>query len=199
MPDLDKPVLVFDVGNVLLYIDNDRMLRNVSALLKTPPDAQELLRQIRSSKIGTGQPVRELWGELSAAYGSDSSYDDFLSAWSSHFEPNDELIALLPTLAEKWRLAICSNTNDGHWSHIEREYALHNLFDDVVLSHHCGIQKPDCAIYEHTLERIGVRKASAVRPLFFDDDESNVAGAIAAGLDAHVFRSTAELRGQLGV
>lgn len=194
--DQRKPALIFDVGNVLVFLENSRMLSNVSALLHQPPGPDLLLHEIRSSPIGTGLPVKELWRAMRDRYGSDSGYEHFLEAWSSHFSPNQELINLLPQLAQTWRLAICSNTNDGHWVHIEREYQLSRYFDHVVLSHECGFQKPGHEIYALALERLDVAEDDA-RPIFFDDDARNVSGAARAGLDARLFSSTADLIEQL--
>jgi epoxide hydrolase-like predicted phosphatase len=55
------------------------------------------------------------------------------------------------------------------------------LFDDVVDSSEVGVRKPDRAIYELALERVGV---PAHRVAFLDDAPGNVAAARALGIRA---------------
>ena len=60
--------------------------------------------------------------------------------------------------------------------------ALHpwdELMDDIVDSHEVGLRKPDSAIYELALQRLG---ATASRTAFLDDAQANVEGAAALGI-----------------
>jgi len=54
-----------------------------------------------------------------------------------------------------------------------------NIFDDVVDSHEVGMRKPNRAIYELALNRLGVE---AHRAAFLDDAQSNVDAALALGI-----------------
>jgi putative hydrolase of the HAD superfamily len=54
-----------------------------------------------------------------------------------------------------------------------------NIFDDVVDSHEVGMRKPNRAIYELALNRLGVE---AHRAAFLDDAQSNVDAASALGI-----------------
>jgi putative hydrolase of the HAD superfamily len=56
---------------------------------------------------------------------------------------------------------------------------LDELFDDVVDSSEVGLRKPDAAIYELALARLGVAAADAV---FVDDAPGNVTGAERVGI-----------------
>jgi epoxide hydrolase-like predicted phosphatase len=58
---------------------------------------------------------------------------------------------------------------------------LDELFDDVIDSSQVGLRKPDPAIYELSLERLG---ASAATTAFVDDAPGNVAGAQRVGMQA---------------
>jgi FMN phosphatase YigB (HAD superfamily) len=55
----------------------------------------------------------------------------------------------------------------------------HSMFDDIVDSHEVGIRKPNPAIYELAMARLGV---SAGRTAFLDDLEHNVEAASARGM-----------------
>jgi putative hydrolase of the HAD superfamily len=64
-------------------------------------------------------------------------------------------------------------------------------FDVLTWSCELGIIKPDQAIYQACLERLG---CEAERALFFDDRPRNVEGAKQVGMEAHVFESAAQAR-----
>jgi 2-haloacid dehalogenase len=54
--------------------------------------------------------------------------------------------------------------------------------------------KPDPAIYFLALDRFGLKPAEA---LFIDDREINVEGALAVGMQAHLFVDAEDLRARL--
>jgi len=58
-----------------------------------------------------------------------------------------------------------------------------DLFDDIVDSHEVDVRKPNPAIYQLALERLG---AQAERTAFLDDVASNVEAAISVGMPAVV-------------
>jgi putative hydrolase of the HAD superfamily len=64
----------------------------------------------------------------------------------------------------------------GHWRMMA---PVDDLFDVVVESSSEGVRKPTAAIYERTLERLGV---PAHRAAFLDDLEDNIVGSQAVGL-----------------
>jgi putative hydrolase of the HAD superfamily len=64
----------------------------------------------------------------------------------------------------------------GHWRTMA---PVDDLFDVVVESSSEGVRKPTAAIYERTLDRLGV---PAHRAAFLDDLEDNIVGAQAVGL-----------------
>ena len=96
------------------------------------------------------------------------------------FEPNPPVIELVHHLkAAGFRLGVLTNNvrefRDLWWPMLD----FANIFDDVVDSHEVGMRKPNRAIYELTLSRLGVE---AQRAAFLDDAQSNVDAASAAGI-----------------
>jgi epoxide hydrolase-like predicted phosphatase len=63
------------------------------------------------------------------------------------------------------------------------------LFDATVISHEVGLRKPDPAIYELALERLG---GAADTVVFVDDMQANIDAAAAMGMNTvlHVDRAT---------
>ena len=96
------------------------------------------------------------------------------------FEPNPLVIELVHELkAAGFRLGVLTNNvrefRDLWWSMLD----FPAIFDDIVDSHEVGMRKPNPAIYELALDRLGV---SAARTAFLDDARSNVDAATSAGL-----------------
>ena len=60
--------------------------------------------------------------------------------------------------------------------------AFDDLFDDIVDSHQVGMRKPNPAIYQLAMERVGARDVT--RTVFLDDIERNVVAAHALGMHA---------------
>lgn len=90
-----------------------------------------------------------------------------------------------------YRLAILTN-NVREW-HQWRSNVPLDVFDVVVDSSEVGLRKPDPAIYELVLERLGVE---ARRAVFLDDHPTNVEAAQALGMGGVVV--TADLDAALG-
>ncbi len=85
-------------------------------------------------------------------------------------------------------------TNYPVWVEELTSGLLAGLFDQVIASHHLGVCKPDRAFYERLCCVLGT---GPHRVLLVDDREENVAGALTAGLQAHLFRGEADLRDRL--
>ncbi len=85
-------------------------------------------------------------------------------------------------------------TNYPVWVADLCERLLAGLFDRVVGSHLLGVRKPEAAFFERLCR---VLDADAGRVLLVDDRIENVDGARAAGLRAHLFLGTPDLRDRL--
>jgi epoxide hydrolase-like predicted phosphatase len=96
------------------------------------------------------------------------------------FEPNTLVIELVHELKSSgFRLGVLTNNvrelRHAWWPMLD----FANLFDDVVDSHEVGMRKPNRAIYELALSRLGVE---AHRSAFLDDAQSNVDAASSIGI-----------------
>ena len=88
--------------------------------------------------------------------------------------------------ARGYRLAICTN-NVREWEPLWRaKLPVDEIFEVVVDSAFVGTRKPEPAIYELTLERLGVAAEAA---LFVDDIEVNCDAARELGHEAVWFRA----------
>jgi putative hydrolase of the HAD superfamily len=100
--------------------------------------------------------------------------------WTGLF-PNEPIIALMASLrAEGYKMALLTN-NVREWESRWRAMApIDDIFELVIDSAFVGMRKPEPAIYELTLARLGV---PADECLFVDDLEDNCAGARAVGMN----------------
>jgi putative hydrolase of the HAD superfamily len=100
--------------------------------------------------------------------------------WAGLF-PNEPMIALMASLrAEGYKMALLTN-NVREWEPRWRAMApIDDIFELVIDSAFVGMRKPEPAIYELTLARLGV---PADECLFVDDREDNCAGARAVGMN----------------
>lgn len=104
--------------------------------------------------------------------------------------PGDEFLKLLRPVPEMidaaravrsagYRTAILTN-NVREWSAWREQWDADDLVDVVVDSSEVGLRKPDPAIFELTLQRLGGPEAG--RTLFLDDFPWNIAAADALGM-----------------
>lgn len=103
--------------------------------------------------------------------------------------PNEELMAFFRSLRPRYQTALLSNSGSGARREEQERYHFNEMTDLIIYSHEVGIEKPDPRIYALTCERLGVRPEEIV---FLDDVEQNVTAAVAYGMRAILFTSTAQ-------
>ncbi|HWI06352.1 MAG TPA: HAD family phosphatase [Solirubrobacteraceae bacterium] len=112
---------------------------------------------------------------------------------------NEPMIELMASLRDDgYRMALLTN-NVREWEQRWRALApIDEIFELVVDSAFVGVRKPDPAIYELTIARLGV---IASQCLFVDDREDNCEGAAAVGMRVVCYedaaQATAEIRAAL--
>ncbi|MEN8183567.1 MAG: HAD family phosphatase [Myxococcota bacterium] len=120
---------------------------------------------------------------------------EFLEAfrrWPRGLLPGAE--SLLASLAGSVHRACFSNTNALHIDHQHDAFRLRALFDEHFYSNRIGLVKPDAEAYEHVVAALGCAPEEI---LFLDDNQINVEGARAVGLDAHQVRGVEASRALL--
>lgn len=183
--------LYFDLGNVLLTFSNEQACRQmaelagvefeqVAKLVLGPNERDSLLWKFEHGVIGEDAFFAQLVDGLGAA--PDRSQME--RAASDMFAPIAASFQLVEQLRSTGhRLGILSNTNPVHWRFLTdgRWPLLNSAFDEHVTSFHAQSMKPDQRIYDHAIAKAGV---PADEIFFVDDRVENVAGAVAAGIDA---------------
>lgn len=96
--------------------------------------------------------------------------------------------------ASGMKTAILSNMGIDLLAHMRRNFRWLDAFDHHTWSCELNLIKPEAAIYDYTVDALGVLPGEA---LFLDDREENVEGARQAGLHALLFRDPATLQADL--
>tara|TARA_B100000459_G_scaffold147052_1_gene115057 strand:+ start:191 stop:817 length:627 start_codon:yes stop_codon:yes gene_type:complete len=91
-------------------------------------------------------------------------------------------------------LYVLSNWAGETWARVASDFDFLKYFDDVIISGHVGMAKPDTAIFELARDRFGVTPTTT---LFIDDGPKNVEAARAVGFQAVVFETASGLRRDL--
>lgn len=207
--------LFFDLGKVLLDFDHPRMCQQVADVLGT--SAARLEQLILPTK---GTEKDPLW-QLECGQIEEEAFFNWLcdeinrldpkpegnqlltsrelltQAASDIFSPIEASLDLVQRLYQaNHRLGILSNTNSAHWRFVTdgRYPLLLECFESRLASFQIKAMKPAAMIYHAAAKAVSLKPEDI---FFVDDREENVAGAIACGIDAVLFTSTAQLEKDL--
>jgi epoxide hydrolase-like predicted phosphatase len=183
--------VVFDYGGVL----TGPVRASISAWLRAdriePASFSRILKAWLSRDAPDGTPIHRLEtgalsvAEFSALLAAELTTVDgeavdpvgILARLFAGLGPDPAMFALVGQLRDLGvRVGLLSNS----WGN-SYPTEIHALFDPVVISGEVGLRKPLPAIYQLTLDRLGL---PADRVLFVDDAEPNVLGARAVGMRA---------------
>ncbi len=200
MPSGGIEAIISDFGGVLTspLIDAFRAFHEVSGIplqalglaLQALHDRDGVnpLCEIETGRMTEARFLAEVGEQLTLQLDRRISMDGFGDAYFAHLEPNERVIEYMRALRRRgYRMAICTN-NVREWEHRWRSMVpIDEIFDVVVDSSLVASRKPEPAIYELTLERLGVGPQAA---LFIDDTDINCAAARELGIASVQFRST---------
>ena len=192
-----KPIIVLDAGRVLVDIDPDIVLRDLSRrsgreLGMPPPD--DLDTMFLPLYVGE-RSWPELLGTINQALGISIKYDEWREIWCSIITGEvPEMRQALSELKGEFTFVAFSNTDEVHWNYILGTYPIFQLLDGWVVSFEEGMMKPDPGMYKRVVDRY-----CAGRPPFFytDDRPRYVEEARRQGWDAEVFIDAAHFKEQV--
>ncbi|HCH40049.1 MAG TPA: glucose-1-phosphatase [Enterobacter sp.] len=176
---------IFDLGNVIVDIDFNRVLgawsnfsRVPLATLKQSFTMGEAFHQHERGEISDEVFAEKLCHEMALPL----SYEQFSHGWQAVFVGiRPEVIAIMHKLREQGhRVVVLSNTNRLHTTFWPEEYPeVKAAADKIYLSQEMGMRNPEARIYQAVLQAEGFSAADAV---FFDDNVDNIEGANQAGI-----------------
>lgn len=185
--------IVFDLGNVVLDIDMDRVktafvklgVSSIAEKFKILSEA-DVFNRYETGKITTEEFCTAIRHQSNVPL----SNVDIIWAWNDILlEYRIGTVRRIEALKTQYRLFLLSNINATHLEWVQKEATeklglkqLDDLFEKAYYSHLVGMRKPDVEIYRHVLDDAGLQAAET---LFIDDLEVNIAGARAVGLQTH--------------
>jgi putative hydrolase of the HAD superfamily len=183
--------VIFDLGNVLVFHDNELLYQRLAERAGVTPAAvrQALAEPELFFAINRGWLDADgIRRTVCRAIGADLTADEFAALWCCHFQVHRAVLPLVERLVGRVRLLLLSNTNVLHTAYLRPRLPLLDRFDHLLFSHDLGLVKPETAFYQAALGRAGVRPD---RTAFFDDVPEFVAAARALGIHGYVFQDLA--------
>jgi len=190
--------IIFDFGGVLLDWDPHNLYRN---FFDHDDQIDQFLAEIDFSAWNTqqdkGRPFSQGVAELSAAF---PHYSHLIHAYRENWEesivgPIDGSVAILRRLKNAgYFIYGLSNWSAETFPLAYKKYDFFKLFDGIIISGEVKIVKPDPAIFELLLSKLG-RPANEC--LLIDDSPTNVTEAQKLGFKAVLFRSPEQLEDEL--
>jgi len=193
-----NPVVVFDLGKVLVDFDysiaarkvaarSTRSLRDLAAFLSASP----LLIQYESGAVNRW----EFFDQIRDAVGFQGGMEEFGGYFADIFTEIPPMIALHTELRRRgFKTYIFSNTNDLAIEHVGRNFPFFKNFDGYVYSCEVGAMKPDAKIYA-AMEKLCGRSGADI--IYLDDRLENVQAGAARGWRAILHETPEKTRAAL--
>ena len=183
--------LVFDMGNVLVYYDSLRAVRN---FVKDEDQVQAVNTSVFVSPewlmldmggISEDEALRRMQSRLKTD-GEREAAGLCLGHWHEYcmwpVPGMEELVTYLK--GEGYGLYLCSNASLRMLKCYEDVIPGIRLFDGVLFSAEVKCVKPQKEMYNHLFERFGLRPEEC---FFIDDQPLNIEGSRACGMDGYCF------------
>ena len=198
-PAAPVQALLFDLGGVLIDIDFGRAFSHWQTLstLSLQDITGRFAFDTAYEQHERGEiTAADYFAHLARQLELKDDQESIARGWNAIFTGEiGETLALLRAARARLPCYAFSNSNAVHQAAWSRMYpSVVQAFDHIFVSSDIGLRKPERRAFEHIAQAIGV-PAQAL--LFFDDLADNVAGARAAGLQAVLVRSPADVRAAL--
>ncbi|MDH3334439.1 MAG: HAD-IA family hydrolase [Gammaproteobacteria bacterium] len=189
-----RPVLLLDLGGVLADLGDpvaamglDMTLPEFWATWTSSPT----VRALETGQMNEEEFLQEIPAVLGCS--REEAFGPRFHAWQLKLFPG--IGDLVQNAAQRYRVALLSNTNAIHWRQVTMASRVFESFDHVFLSYETGHYKPEHAAFMDVTEFFDCAPGDV---LFVDDSAPNIAAARDFGIDAHEVAGAAELRRLLG-
>jgi epoxide hydrolase-like predicted phosphatase len=194
--------IIFDLGGVILRTEDRAPRASLEQRLGLASgDADEIVfnsEMGRRAQLGLISSAA-LWAWVQQHLNlTDEGLQDFQHNFWAGDRVDEELMRFIRSLRPKYRTAIISNAMDNLNEVVAGIDPTGDAFDLVVGSAYENVMKPDAAIFERTLARLGLEGPSgAAAAVFIDDFAHNVHGAQAVGMHGLLYRADRDLPAEL--
>jgi HAD superfamily hydrolase (TIGR01549 family) len=165
-------VVLFDLGDTLIYFDGDWAATFELA-------KQKLAENLRHAGLSIGAGFL---AEFSSRMGDYFTKRDMYSVTQQHWLPEPEALPTLNRLSQLgYRMALVSNAaDDENTQTLVDKLGARSYFEAILSSAAVGIRKPDPRIFWMALERMHTSPGRAV--MVGDSLEADITGAMSAGI-----------------
>lgn len=193
----DKKIkaIIFDLGNVLIKVDFERMLINQTR--QNPGStAHEIMEAAYNDDLfknfckGEIDPLT-FYKKLIQRFDLTLSYNEFREKWCDIFEPDYVIAEFVHDLSKKYKIGLLSDTDPIHWEYVLEKFTFLQSIKNPTLSFKTGYMKPHPEIYRIAAKNLNCPLTSC---LFIDDRAVNVEGAINTGMTALQFQNIESLK-----
>ena len=190
-------VVFFDLGGVVVDVESDRLMHQVSQLVGRPFEEvqaavyhKELMIPFELGQV----TAKGYYDGLKKSLALSWTYEQFVRMWNGIFVEKTEVTQIMGRLRNRHTLIALSNTNELHIDHIRRTVSSLAVFHDWVASCDVGLRKPDPKIYELALNKADARAYEAV---YVDDRPELVEAGKMCGMRAIRFQNPRQLEQDL--
>ncbi len=182
----DIEAIIFDFGGVMVdFRQLDSFQKQEARLELQPGKLAEILWQSPDWRLAEVGAItdEEYWRRIGARLGLHTleAIRGFVENLFRDAQTDPRMADLVRWLRGRYRTGLLSNASDVLPRLLGERYGLDGLFDVEVVSALVGLAKPDPAIYQLALERLGTAPEATI---LVDDYEPNVASAAALGIRA---------------
>ncbi|MBN2789010.1 MAG: hypothetical protein JXR69_02325 [Candidatus Delongbacteria bacterium] len=180
--------LIFDLGNVLINVDTDKLINKLKDTFVLSIEEMENFEKAHHHSFYTGRiSGMEFYQKFKSTSQTDVTYDDFATLWSNIFSYNKEMIEYISKLpVDDIRIVIASNTDPIHIGHIKENFPLPFEYSEFF-SYDEGFIKPEDGFYIKLISKYSIDLKNAI---FFDDLEQNIKGALKNRITSYLHKDT---------
>lgn len=199
MASSDHPVVVFDLGNVLIDWNPRYLYRKIfnGDEEKVTWFLENVATHDWNARFDAGRPMADGIAEKSVEH---PEHKEAIAAWQDRWietvkGPIDGSVAILETLKDNdVTLHAITNWSAETFPLARERFAFLGIFQTITVSGEVGLIKPGREIFDLFVDRTGVQPGEAV---FIDDSRANIETASALGFDAIHFTSPEDLRSEM--
>ena len=179
--------LIWDLEGVLMLTDDANMPLTVAKKLNAPYEkVREIFFSDTNDKVDLGEVTQDQFNEYILDTLQISRDKKYLleEGLNEEFYIDNDLLIKITGMRREYKTGLISNFSNDLWPKIENEWAIGSAFDEIIISCEVGVIKPDPAIFNLMLDRLGVKADESV---FIDDRIKNIDGAKEMGFHTIFF------------
>ena len=162
-------LIIFDLGNVLVRLQPERLIEALQADSRRPQEelttlvhAAELVDPLERGRLS----LEHFFAQLKERLGLAWRFEQFLRLWNEILSENPLAPELLRQLRGRYQLAALTNIDLVHEAYVLDTWPAFRQIHHWVASCRVGLRKPQPEIYRLVLERANVPASAAV---YLDD------------------------------